>query len=41
MGTCGEPTNLVDSFGKNLFVGDLVTIYNVEYKFQKMNLFGL
>ena len=31
MGTCGEPTDLFDSFGKQLSIGDLVVIYNVEH----------
>lgn len=31
MGTCGEPTELVDSFGEKLSVGDLVIIYNIEH----------
>ena len=30
MGICGEPTELVDSFGEALSIGDLVVIYNVE-----------
>ncbi len=30
MGICGKPTELVDSFGETLFIGDLVVIYNVE-----------
>lgn len=31
MGTCGEPTGLYDSFGNELMVGDLVSIYEKEY----------
>ena len=31
MGTCGEPTDLTDSFGEQLFVGDLVVTYSVEH----------
>ncbi len=27
MGICGEPTDLTDSFGTSLFVGDLVDVY--------------
>lgn len=27
MGICGEPTDLTDSFGASLFVGDLVDVY--------------
>lgn len=31
MGTCGEPTDLIDSFGNKLFVGDLVIAFSVEH----------
>ncbi len=31
MGTCGKPTILADSFGEELFVGDLVLIYSAEH----------
>lgn len=31
MGTCGEPTDLVDSSGEQLFVGDLVIVFSVEH----------
>lgn len=27
MGICGKPTSLTDSFGRHLFVGDLVNLY--------------
>lgn len=30
MGDCGEPTELCDSFGKKLSVGDLVIAFSVE-----------
>lgn len=32
MGICGEPTNLTDSYGEELFVGDLVVVFSEEYK---------
>lgn len=28
MGTCGEPSGMTDSFGYNLYVGDLVDVYS-------------
>lgn len=28
MGTCGEPSGLTDSFGRDLYIGDLVDVYN-------------
>lgn len=31
MGTCGKPTELFDSFGNQLMVGDLVSVYQKDY----------
>ena len=40
MGICGEPTNLSDSYGEELFVGDLLVVFSEEHK-NILNMCGL
>lgn len=39
-GKCGDKTNMVDLFGRELFVGDIVVIYTTD-KFGVCNLSGI